>query len=260
MLCKNVLPLLSEFYDDVLNADISVQISQHLDQCSGCRKEFENLSLLQNKLKSLKGIQAPEFLGSLVQHRIAEIQRNSWRKNLQNTLERRWSKIRTTEGTWYITKALGTVMTSLFLVLICGNYFPSTLMETSMQRDIFTQNDRKQVGQDFMRKLGMQPPPKIRVAKTDAAINEAYLNDIGKKNARPGKDDNLCVWAKIDSIGSAEIEVLERPKDRNLLNNVYEGVTKAHYRPGSENGKAVPSNIILIFNILTVNGRMPEVE
>jgi len=80
MLCKNVLSLLSEFFDEVLDAGTSVQISQHLDQCGRCRREFNRLSLLHGKLNSLKSIQAPNFLGSLVEHRISEINENSRRR------------------------------------------------------------------------------------------------------------------------------------------------------------------------------------
>ena len=52
MLCKKVLPLLSEFFDGVLDDDTSVQVSQHLGQCIRCRKEFNGLSALLTMLNS----------------------------------------------------------------------------------------------------------------------------------------------------------------------------------------------------------------
>jgi hypothetical protein len=226
MLCKNVLPLLSEFYDKVLDADVSVQVSQHLDQCGPCHKELESLSILPGKLRPLKGIEAPEFLGSLVKHRIAEIQKKSWRRNLRNELERMWSIIRTTESTWYITKALGTVMTSLFFFLICGNNMPLS-------------------------------PPDFR----QPVINEDDLNKIGKSMSQSGKDDALAVLAEVDSSGSAKIQnVIERPYDQKLLNNVNEMIAKAHCRPASKNGKAVPSHILFIFRTISVYDRIPKVD
>jgi len=247
MLCKNVLPLLSEFYDEVLDAGISVQVSQHLDQCDPCRKEFESLSLLQGKLKSLKGIQAPEFLGSLVEHRIAEIRQNSWRRNLQNGLERIWSKIRTTESTWYITKALGTVMTSIFFFLICGNNIPLSFIEDPMGQYSISPGSRLQVRQDVPVGPGMQSPPKTRVIKSDPAINEQDLKNLGESMSQPGKDDTVSVLAAIDSNGSGKIqEVYEYPNDQRFLNNVNDMITSAHFRPASKNGKAVPSHIIYI--------------
>jgi hypothetical protein len=218
MLCKNVLPLLSGFHDKVMDADASVQVSQHLDQCILCRKELESLSVLQGKLRSLKGIEAPEFLGSLVEHRIAEIEKNSWRRNLRNELERMWSIIRTTDSTWYITKALGTVMTSLFFFLICSNNM-------------------------------LLSPPNLK----QPVINDDDLNKIAEIMSQSGKDDALTVLAKVDPSGSGKVQnVIERPNDQRLLNNVNEMIAKAHYRPASKNGKAIPSDILFIFRTISV--------
>jgi len=258
MLCKNVLPLLSEFFDEVLDADVSVRVSQHLDQCGSCRTEVESLSILQNRLKSLNGIQAPEFLGRLIEHRIAEIQQNSWRRNLRNELERMWSKIRTTESTWYITKALGTVMTSLFFFLICGNN-PQPFMD-SMEQYSITTGLRQQVRQDVPTNPGMPAAPKTHVIKSDPAINEQSLNNLGESMSQPGNDDTVSVLAEVDSSGSARIQnVIERPNDQRLLSNVKEMITSASYRPASENGKAVSSYIIFIFNKISVYDR-PDVN
>jgi hypothetical protein len=259
MLCKNVLPLLSGFYDGVLDADESVQVSQHLDQCDSCHKGFESLSILQNKLRSLKGVQAPEFLGRLIEHKIAEIQQNSWRRNLRNELERTWSIIRTTESTWYITKALGTVMTSLFFFLICGNN-PQPFID-SMDQYSITTNYGQQVHQNVPTNLGMHAAPKLRAIKSDPSINEQDLNNLGESMSHPGNDDTVSVLAKVDSSGSARIQnVIEHPSDQRLLSNVREVITSAHYRPASENGKAVSSYIIFIFNKISVYARIPDIN
>jgi hypothetical protein len=213
----------------------------------------ESLSILQNRLKSLNGIQAPEFLGRLIEHRIAEIEQNSWRRNLRNELERMWSKIRTTESTWYITKALGTVMTSLFFFLICGN---NPLPYASMDQYSITTSR-----QDVPTKPGMRAAPKIRAIKNDPSINEQDLNNLGESMSQPGIDETVAVLAKVDTSGSARIQnVIERPNDQRLLNNVQEVITSARYRPASENGKAVPSYIIFIFNKISVYARIQDIN
>jgi hypothetical protein len=230
MLCKNVLHLLSEFSDEVLDAGVSVEISQHLDRCGQCRKEYESLSLLQGKLRSLKGIQAPEFLDGLVEHRITDSQKNSWRRDLRNELERRWSIIRTTERMWYVSKALGAVMTSLLFFLICGNSTPPL----------------EPAAPDFR-----QP-----------VIDEGYLNDVGETMSQSGRDDELAVWTEVDPSGSARIQkVIERPYDQKLLINVNETIGKAHCRPASKNGKAIPSHMLFIFNKISVySNRIPGIS
>ena len=89
MLCKTVLPLLSEYFDGVLDTDTEIRVSQHLDQCISCRREYKSLSALHAKLSSFRRIQAPEYLQHLVQHRISEMKLDTWRSRLQNALELR---------------------------------------------------------------------------------------------------------------------------------------------------------------------------
>jgi hypothetical protein len=40
MLCEKALPLLSEYFDEVLDPDTAIQLSQHLGQCINCRREL----------------------------------------------------------------------------------------------------------------------------------------------------------------------------------------------------------------------------
>ena len=54
MLCEKVIPLLSEYFDEVLDAETAIQVSQHLDQCVRCRKELSELSAVHDRLRSLK--------------------------------------------------------------------------------------------------------------------------------------------------------------------------------------------------------------
>jgi hypothetical protein len=53
MRCKNVQHELSGFIDEVLNARITILISQHLDRCEECRREYRRLELLRKKLGKL---------------------------------------------------------------------------------------------------------------------------------------------------------------------------------------------------------------
>lgn len=240
MLCKYVLPLLSEFYDEALDADATVRVSQHLEQCAQCRKELDALSVLHGKLNSLKGMQAPDYLGSLIKHKIIELRQDSWYRNLRNELERTWSIIRTTEGMWYISKALGTVMTSLFFILISSSSIPPSYLAVPPAVPEVVQ-------------AGTPQAPRRR-AKSDPVINDLCLYTIGESMSQAGKDEAFSVLYGVDPGGVATIQdVIESPKDRRVLNSANEMISSTRLRPASEKGKAVPSHLLLMFYKMTVH-------
>jgi hypothetical protein len=229
MLCKKVLRLQSQFLDEVLDADTTVQVSQHLAQCARCRKEFDSLSKVHGKLRSLKGVRAPAYLHNLIEHRLAGMHQNSWLGNLQNGLERRWSIIRTTEGMWFVSKALGTVMTCLFFIVITSSAIPPIY------------------------NAALSPAPANialkRTIQSAAAINDGWLYNVGESMSSAENDNTFSVLVEFDSSGSATIqEVLGDPGDQNVVSKIKEMFSLAHCRPASENGKAVSSHNVYIFS------------
>jgi hypothetical protein len=253
MLCNRVLKHLSEYFDEVLNADTAVEVSQHLRQCAGCRKQYESLVSLHSRLKSLEQIQAPEYMGAFVRLRIAQDNEDRWHKRLRNWLELSWSRIRTTEGIWYWTRALGTVLTSICFFLINPLYFDvnQPLSDRATPPAAYTQ----QVGINVLQKLGMLPaePSTGHQVRSKPAINYAYLVNFAQNMPRAGKDDTLSVVTVVDSSGTATIKnVLQYPADRNLLSDFNEMISSARYRPASQNGKAVDSHLVLTFSRISV--------
>jgi hypothetical protein len=257
MLCKKVLSLLSEYFDEILDADTAVQVSQHLDQCIHCRKELESLSCLHDKLRSVKKSPAPEYLHHLVRHRLAALQQDSWQKRLQNELERRWSKIRTTEGMWYATRALGTVVASVFFFLISISISPYFINVNAPVNapSVLISSYGQEVMMNVLPRLGLLPSEAVQkpTAKSDAAINDLYLMDYGQSISQTGKDDSFTVVTEVDRSGSAKIKkVLEHPEDQSLLNTFNEMISSARCRPASENGQSVPAYLILMFSKISV--------
>jgi hypothetical protein len=259
MSCEQVLRQLSEFFDEVLDPDTSIQISQHLGRCAKCRGELDRLSEVHQDLRSLRKIQAPEYLEHLIKLRLA-YREAPWRIRVKNELQRSWSRIRHTEGLWYWTRALGAVMTSVFFFLISFSITPfyldvsppyreqSTLTERNWGQPAF----RQQVGNGVLKKLGMlQLQP--QQTKTTPAINDEYLFNFGQSVSRGGDNDNFSVVTVVDQSGSAKIQdVLQYPTDRTLLNSFNEMISTARCRPASQNGKAVPSHLVLMFSKISV--------
>ncbi len=257
MPCDKVLRLLSPYIDDVLNNDEAVEVSQHLNHCINCRKELNHLSLLRRELKSLSRIEAPEYVHHLVQIRLADIQKNTWRTSLRDALEYRWAKIRTTEGRWYITRVLGTVATCIFFFLISNAIHPVYLDIHSpfLDRGIFSPVYKQQLGISVLKRLGLAPleAPKKNSTRSQPMINDQYLSDFSQSVSHVGNDDNLSVLAAVDRSGAAKVEdVLEYPEDQTFMSNIIEGINSSRCRPASENGRTVVSHLVLIFNKIHV--------
>ncbi len=256
MLCKKVLPLLSEFFDGVLDTDTSIKVSQHLDQCISCRKEFKALSAMHAKLNSLNRVPAPEYLRHLVQHRVVEMQKSTWRSRLQDELELRWSRIKTTEGMWYATRAMGTVMATVFFFLISSIISPYYIEADSAaaRRDLrgdpaFSQK----VGESVLVNLGMLPPKK-RMPSTKPAINDEYLYNFADRNAHLKDNDQFSVVMAVDQSGAPKIQrILEYPENHSLLNDFNDMIASAKCRPASKDGESIPSHMALMFSKIVVS-------
>lgn len=259
MVCRKILPLLSEFLDEALDADVSVQVSQHLHQCVRCRTEYEKIAAIRSRLQSLQKIQAPEYLRHLVHHRIAELQQNSWRNTLRYEVERRWSLIRTTGCMWYVTRAVGTVMTAVFFFLISSTAISPLYLEVdarSEERDSLTFSYGRQVSKNVLANLGMIPGPQsqILVSKNKPAINDLYFVKFEEGNSEKDSEDTLSVVTTVDPSGDAKIQnVLEYPNNKDLLVKFSEMIESAKCRPASRNGKAVPSHIVLTYSTVSVS-------
>ena len=229
MLCEKVLPLLSEFFDEVLDQDRAVQVSQHLGQCIRCRREFNSLSDLHTRLRSLSRVQVPEYLHSLVLHRL---HKEPLRARVRNELERYWSIIRTTEAMWYATRAMGTVIATFFFLLMPSAITP--YISTAAQDTQRAANTpayyclgqqpeyRNNVSRSLTKKLGMASNqiPSQPGRSAPAALNPLYLVEYGDSVFRTdaaGKDDNLSVAATVDRSGAVLTIRLPVPAQTNAL-------------------------------------------
>jgi hypothetical protein len=251
MLCEKVLPLLSEFFDEALEADVAVQVSQHLDECASCRKELESLSALHLRLRSLREVRAPAILGDLVKIRLAG---EPWRVRARNELDRYWSIMRTTERMWYGTRALGTVMASVFFLLIyiaVTPYYIGVEAQSPLLLYPFTPADSHQVSINFSKKLGVF---KISGRSGPAAIHDLYLLEFGDRISHGGTDDSFSVDTVVDSSGAAKVQsVIEYPSDKTLLHSFNDMISSAHFRPASSNGQAITSHLVFSFSKIFVS-------
>jgi hypothetical protein len=262
MLCEKVVPLLSEYFDEALDSKTAIQVSQHLDQCAGCRTELSGIVNVHNKLRSMNAIPVPGYLRDLVQLRLAEMRQNRWRVQLQDALELQWSRIRSTEAMWYATKALGTVMaTVLFFLLPCSiNPINIEANSSAPERNIFSPDERQQVAMNVAAKMGMlDKEGQAKLANryqpsVKPAIHEQYVANIGKSISQDASDYDFSVVTYIDRSGKGQGQnVLEHPNAQTFLDKINKVISSARFAPGKKNGETVPSHILLIFSKISVN-------
>ena len=247
-------------FDEVLDSDTAVQVSQHLDRCLSCRREYRSISELHDNLKSLGKVQAPEYLNKLVQHRVSALKRDSLRTRLQNNVELRWSRVRTIDRTWYLTRALGTVMACVLFIAIASSMAPFLSVNASNpgQGRLVPTDYFSQVGLSVLSIFGMFPKQNIAVVpeletKSDAAMSDEYYRLFGESISQTGGDDSLFVLMDIDETGIPKTRsVLEYPEDEGLWSTFSEIILSARCRPATRNGKTVPSNLIFLFNTVSV--------
>jgi hypothetical protein len=257
MLCKKVLPLLSEYFDEGLDSQTATQVSQHLDQCAGCRKELAGIINVHNRLRSVHGIPAPDYLRNLVQLRLDDMRKSSWRAQLRDALELRWSRIRTMEGMWFITRALGTAMTVMFVILISVSINPIYVEATSPspERIVLTSNySQKKVIQNLQSNFGVPPHDPIgRIEQSLPAIHDLYFINYIQSMPKADSDETFAVGIEVDKNGVAKIQrVLEHPSDQNLLSHFAEMISSSRWRPASRNRQAVPAQLVLIISQIIV--------
>ncbi len=261
MLCENVVPLLSEYFDEALDSGTAIAVSQHLDRCQACRKELSGIVKVHNKLKSLTRGPAPDYLQDLVQLRLTEMRQNRWRVQCQDALELWWSRVRSTETMWYATKAVGTVMTAvLFFLLPCSINPISFEANSSMpERSVFSRDEKQQVALNVAAKLGMlskegqeelakrhQPPVK-------AAIHQDYVSRFGESISENAQDYDFSVVTYVDRSGKGQGQnVLEHPNAQSFLDSFNKVISEGRFAPARKNGETVPSHMVLMFTKISV--------
>ena len=254
MLCEKALPLLSEYFDDVLDPQTAIQISQHLGQCIRCRREFDGLSSVHKRLQALHRVAAPAYLNSLVRHKIEK------RTGIHGACGCGGYRAPLVEnpyagGNVVRHRALGTVMASLFFVLITSAITPYYMNVNAPVRDLnFPPDYSHQVAVNLMKKLGIPTLAQRQIAWRDAAISDLYFSQFGEAISSTPKDDDFSVVTRIDRSGSAQIQnVLQYPADENLLNNFNAMITTARWRPASRNGQVISSHLVCMVSKISVD-------
>jgi hypothetical protein len=254
MKCEEVSKHLSWFIDDVLEGPESDGVSEHLNQCSNCRREFDRLLLLRRKLSSLPVPEPPDYLRHLLELRLSREAHETWRERVRDAWEYRWSKIRTTEGMWYLTRLAGSTMTVLLFLAISAAINPiyfALPQQPWQERTDVVQNLRDQL----LKNVGVVTldSQKKHTAQMDPGINPLYLLEFAESASRSSRDDTVAVAAVVDKRGEAKIQnILEYPSDKNLLSDFNSMLVSARYRPATQNGRAVESHLVLAFSKMTV--------
>jgi hypothetical protein len=257
MRCETVRGHLSCFVDGMLERDVASDVSLHLQACTDCDLEFTRLQRLQQALRNFHPVEAPVYLRSLVEMKIENARRHSWRRDLRHAWEYRLSKIRSTEGIWYLTRLVGAMATFVLFIAISSSMNPILGFNVSLSdRGSLSQALRSlQLGIGVQRNLGMTPmdTPKKTIRSSDPKINDQYLANLGENAARGAQDDTVSVVAVVDRSGTAKVEnILDYPADDSLLNEFTDMIMSAGWRPASQNGKAVDQRLVLTFSRVNV--------
>ncbi len=255
MRCEKALRRLSPYLDGILESDAMVEVSRHLNECRNCNGEYERLKKLQQALRNFAPARTPDYLYSLVALRIHSARQATWRQALQSAWEYRWSRIRTTGVTWYLTRLMGSLATVVLFITISSAMNPIYLgyPTPAHQENKSGLIRSQQFVVTVLKNLGLKGH-RVPVSRSDPKINGQYfLNFVEETASRPGHDDTMSVDCVVDSYGSLSVQgVLEYPTDPSLLHQYIDMIMSARFRPASQNGKAVDSRLVLTYSKIYV--------
>jgi hypothetical protein len=259
MRCNIVLENLSPFLDEMLEEDLTAVVAHHVNRCSSCSRELARLKRLRSMLLDLQPVTTPDYLHHLVHLRISSARKHSVQQSLRSMLEYQWSRIRTTEGLWYLTRLTGAMATIVLFVVIFSAMNPIYLGITSPLPDrgsITPPHFRaQQLGDAVLGNLGMRSleAQKKPIRSSDPKINDLYLVKLGETASRTGHDDTVSVVTHIDRSGAATgLDILEYPDDESLLSECTDMIMSAGWRPASKNGRAIDSPLVYTFSKIYV--------
>lgn len=258
MECRKVIDRLSLLLDDMLDNTQAGEVLQHIDRCAECRREWNRLTELQKKLRSLDRTPAPDYLRHMIMTRIQSAPQLTWRASLISAIEYRWSRIRSTGGVWYLTRLAGTAATFAFFLLISAAMTPGYFniqAQASSDRGGLSPEARFRLVTGVLKNLGMTPLEAQRrpIGKSDPMIHDLYLLNFSQSASLTNSDDNFSVVAIVDRSGAVKISnVLEYPADKTLLTDFNTMILSARCRPASQNGRAIDSHLVMNFSKISV--------
>jgi hypothetical protein len=257
MRCEKVLGQLALYVDGMLDREVSGAVAQHLRGCGACSRELDRHSLLKEALHQLRPVPAPEYLYDLVELKIDQARRDSWIHVLRSAWEYRWSRIKATEGIWYLTRLMGSVAT---IVLFISIYSAMNPLYLSLADQIPSRIDfpktlpSQRLVHNVQKVFGMPEAQKRPFRSSEAKINDLYLYNLGQSASRTSYDDTISLVAVVDRNGNAKVQdVIDYPVDDSLLSDCTEMINSAGWRPASQNGRAVDSRQVFIFSKIIVN-------
>ncbi len=256
MICKKAMKRLSEYFDGVLDSETAVEIERHVKNCAHCRDALIRLTALHEKLRSIEKVPVPDYLHHLIELRLKKEERVKWYASLKDAVSFRWSRIRTTGIQFYWTKALGTVMTAIFLWAISvgiNPFYPAAVPSISLDSWTSEQSERVQLA--LIIKLGGVPIEQhLTKNRHYAAINDLYFNHFWDSIPEISDEEFFSVVTTIDSGGTVTLEnVLDYPEDKTLITSLNDMIRSARGRPASMNGKSISSPTVLNLSWITVS-------
>jgi predicted anti-sigma-YlaC factor YlaD len=190
MRCEKVLSHLALFGDGMIERELSEEIAQHLRGCSACSRELDHYTRLRYTLHHLASVSAPEYLGNLVDMKINRARQESWKRSLRSAWEYRWSRIKTTEGMWYLTRLMGALAT---LVLFISIYSAINPIYLSLADQIPTRvawpkiPAPQQLAYNVQKAFGMLEAQKRPMRSSEAKINDLYLLNLSQSASRTAR-------------------------------------------------------------------------
>lgn len=224
MNCSRAKELFSPYLDGAVSGKQMRAMSEHLNACAGCRREYALLAHSQRLLGMVGRRQAPPDLALRLRVAISQQAATTRRPYFAGL----WIRLQNALDAVIVPAAVGAVAAVIVFGLLLGFFaLPSQLQASS--EDV---------------PLGFYTPPRLQLSAPPGM-------GVGSINA-----DSLVVEAYVDANGRVEdYRILSGPKDsEKILPELNRTLIFTTFRPATQLGRPTSGRAVLTFSKINVRG------
>lgn len=223
MSCLQVQEMFSAYLDGAINGHEMLAVSSHLDQCDGCKAEFEAWRGVQQMLGSVGQLKAPEDLG--LRLRLAVSRENARRQgHWWDVITSRWDNLLRPALLQASAGFAGTIVLVGSLAMLIGVVAaPESVMA----------NDEP---------LGALTSPHY-------LYSAAHLQPV----VTP-EDSTIVIEADVDASGQVyDYHIVSGPTDSSTVSQVRDQLMVQVYEPARAFGEPVKGRVLITFSGMSVH-------
>ncbi|HYL97488.1 MAG TPA: zf-HC2 domain-containing protein [Blastocatellia bacterium] len=250
MKCNESRFTASVYLDGRLGGDQKAEYQHHLAECGDCRSYLGQLKSVSRMVAHLPSVEVPRELRSYV---MSEVRQRSAGRTLSHRAFQAIFRV----NPHLVSYSVGLVASLILFGLTLAGFRPISIIPPTMAAEVL----QPVVGSDLEYHSYNDLPPDARVNSNEHSYELPRVGDDSSlvtfgAIAYPSRgDDGTSALIEVGSDGKAKVvEVLEKPKDPDVIPTLKWSLSKRPFQPAIVSGKPVQTRIVLICQKVDVSG------